>query len=1035
MTSSPLPGSLLSASARWIAAVMGAWMALTAGGALRMTAQDSPPVTNQVLVLTGQDGHLELPPGIFDTLTAATVEGWVKFDRLTTARFFDLGDLDHAMTVGLVDSRPDLRFEIWDASRQRHSITAAGVVATNHWLHIAAVSGPGGMKLYVNGALVGALVGRDSFTGSFASIRNGQKNRLGRDNWSEDDRLNRPDTAGQMDAVAVWNRELTPAEIADCLRRPHNGTEPGLVGWWTFDDGTPRDQSPRRHSGQLMGTARIAPAPSPFAGPILPPTRLSGTIADAVGRPLPGAILEIHQGRQSLRRAVADAAGRYQLFVAPDETVLDLSADYETLGTWKLGVRMNAGTLNEIPWRLPAANSLSGSVTALDGSPIEGVVAQAVELAPGTPPETGAGGFIGGCMLTDERGQFRLAHLRPGRYQVRIQVPGRLIENESGPFTLREASKLGPLSFRITPFRKGSWKTLGNREGLDSLSIRCLHVDPDGVHWIGTRNGLSRFDGSQMTTFFTEDGLAGNNIAGIARDTAGHLWIASEDGGLSRSTGTKFTRVELQGAANDRQLQCVHAAQDGTLWAGGMVGLYRVRGTNVLHYTATNGLPARTVYKIDSGADGVLWLGTDAGLIRFDGEKFRNMHRELGLNPFVVDSPRVAPDGSIWFGSWGKGLWRYDPSGIERENLRNWTQTDGLPGNVVWSLEFAPTNVVWISTLTGASRFDGTSFVNFSQSDGLADNHVSMIQQDGDGLLWFATQAGLTRYDPTSATTFTTADGLPSNDIRSAVRDQAGNLWLATAGGLSRWDGQAFSNVTTREGLPSNDIRRLAVLPGGSICLATPAGVGIYDGHGYAPLSAADELVRSITCLSAAADGTIAAGTTGGDLLRWRDPVSPASREAQADGEGIASLLCLSSNRFWIGFSSGGGVARVAPAPRTDGSMQEVTQRFGATNGLADGYGLALAQDRSAQIWVGGVKGVSRFDGTRFTEFNRRRQAGGEAVNALLQDGQNTLWVAKRTGVRFFDGTTWSGLDEEEGLVGNNVRTLVEDSDGALWFG
>jgi len=149
------------------------------------------------------------------------------------------------------------------------------------------LSGPGGMKLYVNGA----LVGRDPFTGSFASIRNGKKNRLGRDNWSEDDRLNRPDTAGRMDAIAVWNRELTPAEIAECLKRPHTGTEPGLVGWWTFDDGTPRDQSPQGHSGRLVGSARIDPAPPPFAGPPSPPPRFSRSLGGADGRPLGRTVL------------------------------------------------------------------------------------------------------------------------------------------------------------------------------------------------------------------------------------------------------------------------------------------------------------------------------------------------------------------------------------------------------------------------------------------------------------------------------------------------------------------------------------------------------------------------------------------------------------------------------------------------------------------------------------------------------------------------------------------------------------------------
>lgn len=1007
-----------------------ALIALLGCGAFEMSAQDLPPATNQVLVLDGKDGHLELPPDIFDGLTAATVEGWVRFDRPIPNRFFDLGDRDQSMAVGLVGSRADLRFEIWDANRQRHTITTAGVVATNQWGHLAAVSGPGGMKLYVNGTLVGS----DGFTGSFASIRNGKKNRIGRDNWSDDDRLHLPDTTGRMNDIVVWNRELSPAEIRDALTRRLNGTEPGLVGWWNFDDGTPRDRSPNGHHGRLIGSARIAPGRPPAPAELVPPTSLTGTISDTQGQPLAGARVQLFRGPQFLRSTVANARGRYQVYATRDETLLDLSADHDSRGAWKLGVRLKPGEPQSLDWQLPLANSLSGHVTALDGSPLEGVVVQAVEVPTPDSPSADSILNIHGWKLTDVGGEFRFGNVRPGDYQVRIQVPGRFLDQRLRPRVVTDGLTLTNLDFRIRPFKKGAWKTFDNRDGLNSLSVRCLHTDPDGVRWIGTRNGLSRFDGSSMANFTTEDGLAGNNIAGLARDANGSLWVASEDGGLSRSDGPRFLSVRLGDDHDDRHLQCVHSAEDGTVWAGGF-GLYRVSTTGVRRYSMTNGLPARTVYKIASGPGGHLWLATDDGLIRFDGEHFHNVLRDAGVEPFIVDSPRVADDGSVWFGSWGRGLWRYDPRAAGPVALHNWTTREGLPDNVVWSLEFAPDQVVWIATLGGASRFDGTSFVNFSKRDGLADNHVSVIHYDRDGLLWFATQAGLTRYDPTSAVTFTTADGLPANGINAAGRDSAGNLWFATAGGLSRWDGHSFSNFGTREGLPAKDIQALAVRADGTLCLATAAGVGVFDGRTFSALAASDELIRKITCLATAPDGTIAAGTFTGDLLRWRDPEAFATAEMHGDGEEIASLLCLSSNTFWLGLGSGGGVVRIAPATRPDGSVWEQRTKFESVDGLADNYGLALLQDRASHIWIGGASGVSYYDGTRFTLFDRRREAGGEAVNALFQDDRQILWVAKRTGVRFFDGVTWSGLDERDGLAANNVRTLIEDQEGALWFG
>ncbi|HRI12052.1 MAG TPA: two-component regulator propeller domain-containing protein [Verrucomicrobiota bacterium] len=1013
-----------------------AWLivaALNLAGPFWGQAQIPSAPTNQVLALTGNDGHLELPKGIFDRLTAATIEGWVKFDRWAPARFFDFGDREQSMAVGTVDDRPDLRFEIWDADRKRHTISVAGILATNQWCHVAAVSGPSGMKLYFNGE----LVGRDNFTGSFASIGNGTRNRLGRDNWSDDDRLQLPDTAGRMDQVAVWSRERSPAEIRQSMTNRLSGNETGLVGYWAFDDATARDSSPNGHHGTLVGSAQITRDLLPAPGELVRPAAVMGTISDLDGQPLSGATVRLFRGNQFLRSTVANVAGKYLIYTSRAEGPFDLAAEQSGRGAWKLGLTVEQGEQRQLDWRLPPANSLSGSVTALDGSPLSGTVVQVVS-APVTNGPTPASPTIAGCAYTDRRGRFRFTHMRPGEYRVRIQTPGRLIyHSDNKPIALSEGLIVTNIDFQTRPFKKGTWRTFDSRDGLNSLGVRCLYTDADGVRWIGTRNGLSRFDGTVMTSFTTEDGLAGNDIAGLVRDPHGVLWVASENGGLSRSDGPRFVEVGLGMDENDRKLHCVYAAADGAIWAGGRLGLYRIQGSKVSRYSTSNGLPARTVYKIAGGLDGRLWLATDEGLISFDGTHFRNILREAGLGSFVVDSPRVDPTGRVWFGSWSRGLWRYDPTVSGSDSLRNWTSIDGLPSMVAWSVAFAPDGVVWIATVDGASRFDGTSFINFTQSDGLADDHVSVIDRDPDGVLWFATQAGLTRYDPTTAATFTTADGLPANAVRGAVRDLQGNLWFATSGGLSRWNGKSFENYTTRDGLPANDIRALAVGPDGTLCLATPGGVGLFADGAFVSLSAPAEMERSIDCLAIAPDGTIAAGTSSGDLLRWRDWEAPATAETQGDGplQNVSSILCLSSNRLWLGLNSGGGVVRIEPIQRPDGSVVERRTVFKSVNGLADDYGLALKLDRAGNLWIGGASGVSRYNGTRFRLFNRRNQGGGETVNVLYEDDRNVLWVAKRTGIRFFDGTNWSGLDERDGLPANDVHAVVQDADGAMWFG
>ncbi len=999
------------------------------------TAQTPPstmrtPATNQVLELGGGAGCFELPSGIFDGLKAATIAGWVRFDQLASSRLVDFGRSEQSISIGTGDYTPDLEFEIWDSERKDHSVSVKGVVAVHRWFHVAAVSGPEGMKLYYNGQFIGG----NDYTGSFTEVKSGRRNWVGRNNRSEENRTAFPDTVGSVDDLSVWNRELTAEEIRTWMTNRLTGTEPGLVGCWNFDDRTGSDLARGSHRGRLLGNARISTALHPSMADAAPLSSVSGRVVDSAGHPVPGALVAIRRQHESLRTTHTDAAGRYKLYLQPEEGPLDVVAEAGQEVAWAVNVAPQAGVVQPVDLQLTPPLSLSGKVTALDASPLASVVVQAIRSRAGSSHAPDAP--VEASTLTDRQGHYQLSHLRPGQYAVRIytgsgyEYADPLVQPGNGS-TGQESA----LDFRVPPFRKGDWKTLGNDAGVASLGIRSLHRDADGSLWIGTRNGLSHFDGSTTVNYTTEDGLAGNDIASITQDASGTLWVAAENSGLSRREGDRFIQVHLTDAEADRSLNGVHATADGRVWAGG-TGLFCLTGTNIVRYSETNGLPAVQVFKVTSGPDHRLWLGTDMGLVSFDGSRFVNVVREAGLVPFVADGPRVGPDGSVWFGSWGQGLWRYDPSAPPGSSLRHWSVHDGLISDLVWSVEFGPEQTVWVATGDGVSRFDGTNFVNFTREDGLADNHVSSIRRDSDGLLWFASEAGLTRYDPESAVTFSSADGLPSSNVRMAVRGVDGHLWIGTPAGLAWYDGRRWKAVTAREGLPSNDIQAIASHPDGRICLATPAGIGFFGGGVYTPLPVPPEHSRGISCISIADDGSIAAGTTSGDLIRWKDSTSIArvTHQARMAQQKVLSVLCVSSNLVWLGLDAGGGVVRIERTAMNSGEPTERRTVFRADDGLPDDYGAALAVGRDNAVWIGGARGLTRYASTGFTQYNRRAEGGGERVSGIHVDSRGFLWAGSRTGVRFHDGTQWSRLDTHDGLPSNDVRGIAEDSDGGIWF-
>jgi hypothetical protein len=214
------------------------------------------PAQNRVLELDGRGSYVELPPNIFRNLTQATVEVWAKWDSLRGySRVYEFGAAWQSMSLFNHSTNADVRFNLYPQSARNNLALAYQVrvnrlLRTNEWIHLAAVSGPGGMKLYANGSLMGTHTN----DASFAGIPVSQTNLFGRGvvrNPTDQD------FHGQMDEIRVWDHQRTEAQIREFMRRRLTGTEAGLVGLWNFEDGSARDSGPNAFRGTLVGNARV----------------------------------------------------------------------------------------------------------------------------------------------------------------------------------------------------------------------------------------------------------------------------------------------------------------------------------------------------------------------------------------------------------------------------------------------------------------------------------------------------------------------------------------------------------------------------------------------------------------------------------------------------------------------------------------------------------------------------------------------------------------------------------------------------------
>ena len=323
-TSAPLARSLRASACDVLARFVLVLLLLPLHAAF---AQD-PKVPNRVLDLHGTNSYVELPPDIFNALAEATVEGWVKWDALGNwARFFDFGQPYRTMAVSQDARTAGLEFEIWprrpDGSPASNAERVAGhnVLQPGRWHHVAAVSGPQGMHLYLDGLRIAT----NAFADSFAALGSGGRNLLGWNVWTSND----PTVTGlrgQMDEVRVWNHARTTEQIRAGMFLRLTGKEPGLEGLWNFDDGTANDATPHARHGKLVGqattTAVELPAPETFPVPMI----IDGQIVARAAGELPPSVVQLRSGGQLLQSLIPGPRGRFTLIVYPTNDTAELVA-------------------------------------------------------------------------------------------------------------------------------------------------------------------------------------------------------------------------------------------------------------------------------------------------------------------------------------------------------------------------------------------------------------------------------------------------------------------------------------------------------------------------------------------------------------------------------------------------------------------------------------------------------------------------------------------------------------------------------------
>ena len=310
------------------------------------------------------------------------------------------------------------------------------------------------------------------------------------------------------------------------------------------------------------------------------------------------------------------------------------------------------------------------------------------------------------------------------------------------------------------------------------------------------------------------------------------------------------------------------------------------------------------------------------------------------------------------------------------------TNSSYVPSNITRSILEDKNGYIWLATWEGIIRYNGTTFTNFTNKDSLRNYHVFCLLEDSKGILWFGTiGAGVYRYDGTTFTNITVKDGLAHDGLISIYEDKAGNIWFGTQEGASCYDGKSFRNFTMKDGLTNNNINAMLEDQSGMFWFGNRGEACTYDTHINDAVGQGKTFTRlmneegktfgNVRSIIEDKRGHIWFG--GNDGL-WRyDP--------KASSTGGKSFSNFTKN--FVGYIFEDSKGNIWTSSASDNNPNKwVLSRYEEKSLLSEhpiatqvkieeNMFFGIAEDKAGGIWLGHLRGVYRYDGKTFNNFQQ----------------------------------------------------------------
>ena len=591
-------------------------------------------------------------------------------------------------------------------------------------------------------------------------------------------------------------------------------------------------------------------------------------------------------------------------------------------------------------------------------------------------------------------------------------------------------------------------KNYTTSDGLPGMTITNIIQDVKGYIWIGTYDGLVRFDGVDFTTYnrTAGDKFDFASARSLMQDSRGNIWVGHNDEGVSRISAdgsvTKFTSDD--GIPNDK-VNSLCEDKSGNIWVGTASGLcYISKDGGIVIPDGLDELALRNILVLRLYCDmtGRVWImtGVKDDCFVYDGAKIARFGGLSSFSHSAVTDVMMDESGTVWFG--------LSPCYIVRVENGKETVFDighgGKSSFVVGSIIKDADGNIWAGSDEGVSVIHDGKLTLYDARNGLPDGGVTRMIIDHEGNIWIGlNRGGLQKLSKGKIRTIPM-----KSSVNSVCHDEArGITWLGTDSGLfCMRDGEFISNELT-ESLSGIRIRHIALTFDGELLISSFSGtpfINVLPSGEIRKWTIGDGIAsEKVRVALKTKKGDYYVGTPVGLTIIGAD--GSVSTMTRADGFMNHYVMWLfedDSGRVWVG-TNGGGIHILR-----DGKIERI---FNTESGLA-GNVIFKISEQSGAIWICTGTGISKYiaETDSFVNFNSRNGFGTDSIFQMIVDETGVAWLTTNKGIF---SVPFSELEEaasgkrkkfsvrfygdSDGLITNGVTSVsisAKDAFGRIWF-